>query len=111
MTTKIYSYCCHTNEIAEQGAKELILGMNSFFAVKSEGTITVYHNNCPHLGLPLQCQQDQFLNHDKSLILCSTHGALFEIESGLCIAGPCQNQSLKMADYYIENEHVYINNA
>lgn len=107
----MYSAICHINEIPEQGAKELIIDGNGFFAVKIEGAITIYHNNCPHLGLPLQWQQDQFLNHDKSLILCSTHGALFEIESGFCIAGPCENQSLKMADFYIKNEHVYINNS
>ena len=109
--TGTYTCICHINEIPEQGCRELTLDKNCFFAVKSEGAITVYHNSCPHLGLPLQWQQDQFLNHDKSLILCSTHGALFEIESGLCIAGPCQNQSLKMADFYIENEHIYINNT
>jgi len=29
-----------------------------------------------------------------SLIQCATHGALFLIESGECIAGPCAGQSL-----------------
>lgn len=104
-----YNNICHIDEIPEQGSKEFKLDKNCFFAVKSEGAITVYHNSCPHLGSPLQWQQDQFLNHDKSLILCSTHGALFEIDTGLCLAGPCQNQTLKMADFYIKNEQVYIN--
>jgi nitrite reductase/ring-hydroxylating ferredoxin subunit len=105
---KIVNDLCHINDIPEQGCKQFKCGPDSLFVVKSAGAISVYHNICPHLGLPLEWQQDQFLNHDKSLILCSTHGALFEIESGLCIAGPCQNQSLKMADYFIENEHIYI---
>jgi nitrite reductase/ring-hydroxylating ferredoxin subunit len=107
--TKIVNFTCHINEIPEQGCKEFKLAENYFFAVKSAGVITVYYNSCPHLGLPLQWQQDQFLNHDKSLIICSTHGALFEIDTGLCIAGPCQNQSLKMADFYIKNDRLYIN--
>jgi len=109
--SSIHKKICHINEIPEQGSKEFRLDKNCFFAVKSEGAITVYYNSCPHLGSPLQWQQDQFLNHDKSLILCSTHGALFDIESGLCVVGPCQNQSLKMADFYIENEQLYINDT
>ena len=109
MTTNSYKHICHINDIPEKGSKELVLESISFIAVKSDGIIYLYRNSCPHLGLPLQWQQDQFLNHDKSLIICSTHGALFEIDSGLCIAGPCQNQMLKVVDYCIEDEHIYIN--
>ena len=36
-----------------------------------------------------------FLDSSASLIQCATHGALFLIESGECIAGPCAGQSLK----------------
>jgi len=99
---------CYVSEIPEPGSKEFRLGTNLFFAVRSEGAVTVYHNSCPHLGSPLQWQQDQFLNHDKSLILCSTHGALFEIESGLCLFGPCQGQFLEMADFYVKNEQLFV---
>lgn len=105
-----YHCICHINEIPEQGCRELTFDKNHFFAIKNKQGIYVYYNSCPHLGLPLQQEQDQFLNDDESLILCSAHGALFEIESGLCITGPCQNQSLTMADFRIDNEHIYIRN-
>jgi nitrite reductase/ring-hydroxylating ferredoxin subunit len=29
------------------------------------------------------------------MIQCATHGALFLIESGECVAGPCAGQSLQ----------------
>ncbi len=83
--------------------------MNDSDAVRSEVAVNVYYNRCPHLGSHLEWQSDQFLNYDKSLILCATHGALFIIESGLCLAGHCQNQSLTMADFYIEDGQLYIN--
>lgn len=108
MSVDSYQRVCHINDIPKEGSKELTLKGTSFIAVKSDNDIYLYHNRCPHLGLPLQCQQDQFLNYDKSLILCSLHGALFEINSGRCILGPCQNQALKAADYYIKDEHIYI---
>ncbi len=108
MTRDCSRYVCHINDIPEKGSKELTFENASFMALKTDGVIYIYRNRCPHLGLPLQWQPDQFLNHDKSLILCSTHGALFEIDSGHCIAGPCQNQALESIDYYIEDEHIYI---
>jgi len=39
-------------------------------------------------------QPDRFLDDSASLIQCATHGALFLIENGECIAGPCAGQSL-----------------
>ena len=37
----------------------------------------------------------RFLTSDGALILCSSHGALFEPEQGLCIAGPCRGARLR----------------
>ena len=64
------------------------------FAVFKEGGYFVYENRCPHTGSPLDWMPDQFLNLDKTLIQCSTHHALFRIEDGYCIAGPCSGQGL-----------------
>ncbi len=53
-----------------------------------------YLNRCPHQGTPLEFLPDRFLTRDGSEILCSTHGARFEIASGLCTAGPCTGSHL-----------------
>ena len=63
-------------------------------AVRREGQVYVYKNRCPHRGVPLEWQPDQFLDPSASLIQCATHAALFLIESGECVAGPCAGQSL-----------------
>ena len=34
------------------------------------------------------------MNMDKTRILCATHGAAFEIETGSCVSGPCEGDSL-----------------
>ena len=44
--------------------------------------------------MQLNWSPDQFLNVDGSLIQCATHGALFDIDSGRCIAGPCLGEHL-----------------
>jgi nitrite reductase/ring-hydroxylating ferredoxin subunit len=40
-------------------------------------------------------QDDQFLSDDGRFIVCSTHGALFRIEDGHCLDGPCIGQALE----------------
>ncbi|MEE8263379.1 MAG: Rieske (2Fe-2S) protein, partial [Gammaproteobacteria bacterium] len=37
---------------------------------------------------------DQFLDETGNLLQCATHGALFRIEDGFCVAGPCTGASL-----------------
>jgi nitrite reductase/ring-hydroxylating ferredoxin subunit len=58
--------------------------------------------------LPLEWQANQFLTSDKSLIQCASHGALFEIESGECITGPCQGQALLALAIEIKEGFIFI---
>ncbi len=60
------------------------------------------------MGVPLEWQEDHFLNHDHTLIQCSTHGALFTIDQGKCISGPCQGAYLQTLPYHEEDGHVII---
>ncbi|WP_373081058.1 Rieske (2Fe-2S) protein, partial [Zhongshania sp.] len=59
--------------------------------------------SCPHLGIELNWQENQFLDYDDSLIQCSTHGALFIIENGHCVAGPCMGKELEAVPFQIDN--------
>ena len=45
-------------------------------------------NRCPHAGHPLNIVPHKFLTPGRELILCSSHGALFDRQTGFCIAGP-----------------------
>jgi len=65
------------------------------FAVMHNKQYYVYENSCPHTGGPLDWMPDQFLDVEKDHIQCSTHHALFRIEDGYCVAGPCSGQMLK----------------
>jgi len=64
------------------------------FVVRIEGEVYGYVDRCPHNGLPLAVTQDRYLTREKDLILCGTHGALFRIGSGACVAGPCAGLAL-----------------
>lgn len=92
---------CHINDIEESHSKGFTPNEASLFAVKRDGAIYIYKNSCPHLGIELEWQEDQFLDSEGALIQCSTHGALFLIENGDCVAGPCLGQSLTAIEHHI----------
>ena len=71
--------------------------MSAIFIVRRFGKLYAYHNRCPHLGTPLEFVDDRFLTADGRYIICSTHGALFRVEDGYCLAGPCAGRSLMPA--------------
>jgi nitrite reductase/ring-hydroxylating ferredoxin subunit len=64
------------------------------FAVRYLGKVHGYVNRCPHQGTELDWQPGEFFEEAGVYLVCSTHGALFEPQTGLCVAGPCRGASL-----------------
>ncbi len=64
------------------------------FVVRRGDDVFGYRNNCPHTGAPLDWSPDDFLDADGIFIQCAMHGALFSVENGYCVLGPCAGQSL-----------------
>jgi nitrite reductase/ring-hydroxylating ferredoxin subunit len=54
-----------------------------------------YTNVCPHEGVWLNFGEGQFLDESGARLKCGRHGAKFEIETGLCIEGPCEGKTLE----------------
>jgi len=54
-----------------------------------------YVNSCPHQGIWLNFGEGNFFTRDRAFLKCGRHGSVFEIDSGLCIDGPCKNRSLE----------------
>ena len=66
----------------------------SLIAVRRGEEVFIYHNTCPHIGAPLDFEPGRFLNLEKDLIQCAMHGALFTIDDGHCVQGPCMGKHL-----------------
>ena len=89
---------CALTEIGLPGSRGFSIdagqGRLEVFVVRSGNAVVAYRNTCPHTGGPLDWVPDQFLSIDSDMIQCATHDALFRIEDGVCIKGPCAGQSL-----------------
>jgi nitrite reductase/ring-hydroxylating ferredoxin subunit len=65
------------------------------FVVRRGEQLVGYVDSCPHMGLPLARVLDDYLTPSGDLVMCSWHGALFEIGSGRCVGGPCSGSRLR----------------
>lgn len=54
-----------------------------------------YVNSCPHEGVWLNFGEGTFFTKDRAFLKCGRHGSAFEIDTGLCIEGPCRGKSLE----------------
>lgn len=76
--------------------------------VRQGRQVMAYRNNCPHLGIELNFMPDVFLDMEKRYIQCANHSALFQIEDGLCVWGPCQGESLVAVAVQLIDDGVWL---
>jgi nitrite reductase/ring-hydroxylating ferredoxin subunit len=79
----------HRFEIMRDGRK------TPCFAFAFQGAIYAYVNRCPHQGTELDWLPGEVFDDDGLYLICATHGAVFEPDSGLCCGGPCRGASLE----------------
>jgi nitrite reductase/ring-hydroxylating ferredoxin subunit len=92
------AHICALADLPNPGSREFKIERGQWplygFVVRKGDVIAAYVNRCPHAGHPLNLRPDRFFTPDESLIVCNSHGALFEIGSGWCVAGPCSGKAL-----------------
>jgi nitrite reductase/ring-hydroxylating ferredoxin subunit len=69
-------------------------GPHTAFAIRYEGRVHAYLNRCAHLGVELDWQPGRFFDADGMVLICSTHGALYDPATGACLGGPCRGAGL-----------------
>jgi nitrite reductase/ring-hydroxylating ferredoxin subunit len=97
---------CAPDEIGEGQARGFSLKQAGWqidvFIVRRGGNLYAYRNRCPHTGVNLEWLPDAFLDYEGSFIQCSLHGALFTIEEGRCVRGPCVGDRLEFLPILVQ---------
>jgi nitrite reductase/ring-hydroxylating ferredoxin subunit len=100
------------DELSDPGCREFQIGAGDCplhgFVVRQGDAVYAYENYCMHVGHPLNWMPDAFLTKDRSSIICASHGALYEIDTGLCFAGPCLGKSLRQVAVTIRNGTIFV---
>lgn len=77
------------------------------FVVRWKGKPRAYVNECRHQNTELDWNPGDFFDEGKLYLICATHGALYQPDDGLCIAGPCVGASLAPVAVFERDGNIY----
>lgn len=77
------------------------------FVVNYDGTLYAYVNRCRHVPMSMDWIENRFLTEDGRYIMCATHGACYEPDTGACIDGPALGKSLISIPLSVLDDDVY----
>lgn len=60
------------------------------FAIRYRGQVHAWLNRCAHVAMEMDWQPNRFFDDTGRWLLCSTHGAAYEPDTGACAGGPCR---------------------
>ena len=91
---------CPTQDLQERGLAvpfDVVHGGQTCrgFAVRFENKVYAYLNRCAHVAMEMDFQPNQFWDETRQWLMCATHGALYEPDTGHCAGGPCRGGKLQ----------------
>jgi nitrite reductase/ring-hydroxylating ferredoxin subunit len=78
------------------------------FVIRHRGKVHGFINRCAHIQVELDWQEGQFFDDEQRYLICATHGALYQPDTGECIAGPCKNGKLEKLAITEDGDGVFI---
>ncbi len=66
------------------------------FAIRYLGQVHAYLNRCSHVPMEMDYQPDRFFDLTGHWLICSTHGAMYQPQTGACAGGPCRGGLVKI---------------
>lgn len=76
------------------------------FAIRHEGRVRAFLNECAHRGVELDWNPGEFFDRFGEALICATHGARYHPASGACLDGPCRGAALARVDLREENGEI-----
>lgn len=79
------------------------------FAVRFDGKVYAYVNQCAHVPVELDWNEGDFFDVGKRYLICATHGAHYAPETGYCVMGPCKGMRLQAIKVVERDNRILIN--
>lgn len=104
---------CASDELVEGGAGfrfDVVRegDVSPAFAVRFRGCVHAFMNRCGHLPVELDWEQGRFFDHSGLYLICATHGALYDPESGRCLGGRCNGKGLEAVEVVEHDGEVFV---
>ena len=90
---------CHASDVGEGQARGFAAAPDTrrkVIVARRQGRLFGWLDACPHYpgGTPMAWRSNAYLNGEGTHLACHSHGALFDLETGECVLGPCLGQGL-----------------
>ncbi|KNH09180.1 Ferredoxin, 2Fe-2S [Candidatus Burkholderia brachyanthoides] len=97
---------CASDELADGSAgvrmnAAVASGDAVVFFVRYDGKPYGYLNRCAHVPMELDWVEGQFFESSGlylMCLMCATHGAIYEPDTGKCVGGPCRGARLRQIE-------------
>lgn len=106
---------CPKDELAPRVVRTAWIGTDRFglprealVLVDERGEVRAYVNQCKHLPIPIDSGSREFFDAEGTHLLCGTHGALFRLDDGMCVRGPCRGLPLDPVEVVVEDGDVVL---
>jgi len=103
---------CASEQVVE-GGKGVRFPVQAFgakatgFVVRYGGQAYAYLNRCAHVPIELDWAEGEFFESSGLYLMCATHGAIYNPDSGYCAGGPCKGARLRPIAVREENGQLY----
>lgn len=108
-----YQRVCDSDSLEEGGPgfRFAIAWEDSYapaFIVRYENQAHGYLNRCAHQAIELDWDDGNFFDSSQRFLLCTTHGATYDPNTGSCISGRCNGRSLTKLEIREVDETIYV---
>lgn len=86
----------------KQGGKDV-----PAFVIRYDERVYAFHNSCAHIPVELDWMEGEFFDKAGLYLVCATHGATYEPDTGHCIMGPCKGEKLTPVPVVERDGNVY----
>jgi len=95
-----WSRLCRGGELAERGDGvrfeiDARAGSLPAFVLRIDGAPRAWLNRCAHVPVEMDWNPGRFLDDTGTVIVCATHGAVYDAQDGRCVGGPCRDRGLQ----------------
>jgi nitrite reductase/ring-hydroxylating ferredoxin subunit len=92
---------CHSHDLLERGLA-VPFDINyagqtcRAFAIRYDGLPQAYLNRCTHVAMELDWQPNRIFDAGGQWLVCASHGAAYQPDTGQCAGGPCRGGLVKI---------------
>ena len=99
---------CAVSDIPERGALGVSVGDFPMLVMRRDAEVWAFVNACPHQYLPLNHKGGGLVSADGAKLMCSNHGAMFDIETGVGTGGLVDGCNLDPVPVHARDGRLFI---